>query len=57
MCLVGLPLPHPGTECRTVSLKQRTQFYSNVGLPVVQLIGMCTGKVDKKDHAFLGLFL
>jgi len=22
MCLVGLPLPHSGTECRTVSLEQ-----------------------------------
>jgi len=34
MCLVGLPLPHSGTEYRTVSLEKETQFYSNVGLPV-----------------------
>jgi len=34
-----------------LSLSKVTQFYSNVGLPV-QLIGMCTGKVDKKDQAF-----
>jgi len=24
MCLVGLHLPHSGTECRTVSLEQRS---------------------------------
>jgi len=34
MCLLGLHLPHSGTECRTVSLKQSNSVYSNVGLPV-----------------------
>jgi len=29
--LVGLPLPHSGTECRAVILEQVTQFYNNVG--------------------------
>jgi len=30
MCFVGLPLPHSGTECRTVRLEQSTSVHSNV---------------------------
>jgi len=41
MYLVGLSLPHSGTECMTVNLEQSNLVlhYSNVGLPVY-LIGM-----------------
>jgi len=51
-----ITLPHSGIECRTVSLEQSNSVYSNVGLPV-PLIGICTGKVEKKDQTFLDLFL
>jgi len=42
LCLVGLPLPHSGTECRTVSLEQSNSVLQQCSLSI------CTPKSTKR---------
>jgi len=56
MCLVGIPLPHFDTECRTGSLEQSNSVLQQCR-PTCLAYRYVYWQSRQKDHAFLGLFL
>jgi len=57
MCLVGLPLPHSSTECRTVSLEQSNSVLQRCRPTCGLAYRYVYWKSRQKGLAFLGLFL